>query len=258
MIAKTMENISRIPRSFDEDKLDLEQADCMRENKEDFSASAAIAFALVVLFAVFVIVPLVASGKTSDWPKFLYDFQGLFGGTLAVLAAYLTIMQMREGDRKADQRHSDIQKFAVQAEIRLLERALHPQLEQWIDLLGYYRSHLTKLDETSSWTTYDCLVSEKGKTIFDLLREVYEMFERQQFKSAELLFDGNLTFDINLLCKEIAEVTRLLDHVRQADRVSGDVISLVKVITWRLRKVQDLFENVVASLKRLEASILID
>ncbi|QND45326.1 hypothetical protein HB780_06140 (plasmid) [Rhizobium lusitanum] len=139
----------------------------------------------------------------------LYNYQTLITGILALVAAGLTIMQMRKSDKEANGRHErarddalDNEKAAqrrhvqlfdlsLRRDARLVDRAVNPQLEDLrkvaqevgtifaavtslFDQGGYFAGHKAEMDKTVGL--------------------VVEIIERPQVKEAEALFDGKMIF----------------------------------------------------------------
>lgn len=85
--------------------------------RENSLMIAGIAF-IVVFFLIVISVYTVATGNVKldhpdKWYVYIYEFQTLIGGLLAVGAAFMTIRQMRKSDERADDRHDALMRLQL-------------------------------------------------------------------------------------------------------------------------------------------------
>lgn len=81
--------------------------------------------AMVVIIIIFA--PISSDPMENDaWLERIFQFQGLIAGFLAILAAYVTIYQMRISDEKSDRRHEDALRISMLPDRRRVERAINP------------------------------------------------------------------------------------------------------------------------------------
>ncbi len=163
--------------------------------------------------------PKTLAGKTEPpIRRWLYDFQGLVGGLLALAAGAITIFQMRLTDRDAAVRHDEAMALAREANRNAIERALNPTLASLTSVKKY-------LDETEkavrSKNTFE-LQTEEIRSRSWLLAYVHddllEAFNREQFVVGSALFPGKLAYKITFLKKLVGDN---LDLVRLIDKQFG-------------------------------------
>ncbi len=77
----------------------------------------------------------------NPWRDWLYDFQSLIGGILAVIAAAFTVLQMRISDERSGVRHNEMVKLQLRSDTLLVERLLVPQFR----LLSVFAENLDRV-----------------------------------------------------------------------------------------------------------------
>ena len=156
----------------------------------------------------------------------VFEFQTLLTGILAVAAAYLTVLQMRASDEKSDSRHLQTMKAASEqhkASMRLalrgdrlrVHRALHPQFRELRDI----KKRMEAIDTAYRliWNDPEMVAMNAGPyskedferlalSVYPLIAQVKQIFERPQVQEGAKLFDGDLTFRIDDIIKETERV----------------------------------------------------
>jgi peptidoglycan/LPS O-acetylase OafA/YrhL len=61
---------------------------------------------VVLVVLVSLVIPTVFGSPGNTWRDYIYEFQTLIGGLLALGAAYLTLGQMQESDEMQSRRHN--------------------------------------------------------------------------------------------------------------------------------------------------------
>ena len=94
---------------------------------EEMPEMEVVAWGIGTAVAVLIGVPFVQRLHDEGWDKAVYDYQTALAGILAVVAALLTIKQMRSSDKAAEERH--------QASLRASTIRLRREIEQMISSL---------------------------------------------------------------------------------------------------------------------------
>lgn len=154
---------------------------------------------LVIALAAALVLPVLfgAAPETparmgeNSWRNFIYDFQTLITGGLAIFAAYLTVNAAFQIDLRQQLRHEQILSFTVRRELRALERSLHPQLREITDIIErLWKDDFSFSDnESNSWTWFSTI----AENYIGHVRELREIIERKQFTDGEPYFDGRLS-----------------------------------------------------------------
>ncbi len=147
------------------------------KNKESLSDRVyrALAGAGVATAGAVLIVPALFGGKEDPWGKFVYDYQTLITGILALLAAQWTIRAMRAIDQRqaTDQRRQTY--LANRTAIRAVERfcnAVRGELKMLDILICDYFTFARDVMSSQTWTN-------NQKTVFlQSLRHVREVKAR--------------------------------------------------------------------------------
>lgn len=187
----------------------------------------AIILLLVSCFmpAIFGSQPTIFGTHGADgWRSFIYDFQTLITGGLAILAAYLTIRAGQELDERQHARHQQVMAISVRTELRMLERAMHPQIDDVREIVeGLWNVNYDHKEPTNNnWKWYnrttDRYVGRLGR--------LEEVIARQQFVDAVPFFDGHLTYTFTKFRKQLGIIRQhFQNHLDELERakVSGQL-----------------------------------
>ncbi len=167
--------------------------------------------------------PRTLAGK-SDPPirRWLYDFQGLFGGLLALAAAALTIIQMRLTDRDAADRHEQVMALAREENKNLIERALNPTLRS-LSTVQVYADEIEKA--VRSKNTLESQTEELLSNSWPLVQiydDLLHALNREEFVAGGALFSGILTYKITFLKNLLKDN---MPRVRDMDKEIGHGIN---------------------------------
>jgi len=135
----------------------------------------------------------------NPWRDWLYDFQSLIGGILAVIAAAFTVLQMRISDDRSERRHKEILKLQLRSDGLKLERMyflLQPLLSKTDDMFSNFVSVAWgRPSILCSFTAEEHL--EFFKDVQDLTIRIEEFWSGKTFASGQDLLDGNLTEELD-------------------------------------------------------------
>lgn len=155
--------------------------------------------AIVVLLASFIPAllgapPSIFEIQGAYWLRdFVFDFQTLITGALAVLAAYLTVVAGLEIDAKQQDRHDETTALTLRADLRTMDRALYPQLTDFSEIVDNnlwatdYNPEDMAPDNNWAW------LSDISANHLSEMMSLNSIMERQQFKDGLLLFDGRVS-----------------------------------------------------------------
>jgi hypothetical protein len=215
---------------------------------------------IAILFAIAagttILLPLIfgearqVAGQTGGdtWRNFIYDFQTLIGGGAAIIAAWVTVHQMRITDQKSESRHEELIALQMRADRLRVERMLHPSLNNL----------KLRYEAISSWKTFPLkkLVSSEPQSVvyilYDLMLEcddVLKIISRNAFANAAELLDGNMTYAMERLGNEFSKLSnraeRCRDLAMNLARAEKDSIGI---------NVDDIYEKFVDDLTVLHYS----
>ncbi|MGK9039197.1 hypothetical protein KXS05_02415 [Rhizobium sp. SA279] len=167
--------------------------------------------------------------------NFIYDFQTLITGGLAVLAAFFTIRYAIVFDGRQYDRHQQMMAFTIRRELQTLERAFHPQVDEYVriaDRLWHPAASNNIEAETDSWSWFTDLCTTRMYEV----KSLRDIIDRQQFQDGLPYFDGRLS---RALTRFIEAQNRLygamLEHMRLIDHPSGSSDRDKYVAMWRER-----------------------
>ena len=156
--------------------------------------------------------------------NFLYYYQSLITGLLAVAAAFITIRQMMRSDHKQDLRHREILAFGMRGELRRMDHGLHPQLEE-----------LEELANSLEQINFNIVRDGDGDPLYRWLCEVAlplrmvvvqfnQVVERPAIVKASEDFNGSLSVIYAEARRAGADVERWLQRHMDAHNVTAETI----------------------------------
>jgi hypothetical protein len=205
-----------------------------------------LAIAAAILLPVLFGLPRGVAGQAGDgWRNFIYDFQTLIGGGAAIVAAWLTVRQMRITDEKSEARHRELVSLQIRADRLRVERLLYPSLDELSEKL-----------EPFSARSFDVLSelakSEPNAAVFAVndfrndCHHVVEILNRRTLKNALDLLSGSMTHTYE---RTLAHFLTLKDI---ADNVIRTTTNLSKVATIEVLEVAKLRAQLAQNLRTLE------
>ncbi|MDQ0454632.1 hypothetical protein [Rhizobium paknamense] len=148
--------------------------------------------------------------------NYIYDFQTLITGVLAVAAAYFTVRQMQETDRLAEQRHRDQIQLQMRPDKLKLERRLIPALR-------LYRGSSEQLKDI-----YERLIKKNSSLaakLNDYRREVHICFETAnmvlhdatEWENVIDLFDANVATKMTAVQDQVGTLYNSAKAIRDCN-----------------------------------------
>jgi hypothetical protein len=138
------------------------------------------------------------------WEHFVFNYQTLIGGMLAILAALITVVAMIVVDQRQASRHNELVELNIREDKLRLERLLVPQFELLCSQLKSLVEIRTK-DVPPPVVADDNIFGELEaymKRVYDAAIQMRDCFRRPSWATSEDLFDGQLTFDYAKLTDE--------------------------------------------------------
>lgn len=203
------------------------------------------------------------------WATFVYNYQTLITGILAVGAAWRTIKQMQETDRaaydrhfqaredalnaerSAQKRHEELQDLSLRRDRLLVDRAVEPQLLELASAMGRIGEIADGLSTGVNPPEY---LRDGVRSFLTAIEWIMEILNRQQIKDAMPLFDGTTLFFRNLALERADEMQAVLSdalEVYQSLRV--DEASYRPFIESLQRLSSDVYDHVDGFYRGLES-----
>lgn len=179
-----------------------------RPSHEPTLPTALIACAL--LLAVALLFMSFADGRASG-ETWVYRYQTLIAGVLALGAAWWTVQTMQTTDLKAHHRHEQIMDLSIRADRLRIERALNPQ--SW-ELQGWHERAVSLKSRIEA--------KELSEVFWDLLalkRGLEDVLSRQQFLAGAELFGGDLAHRVLDMQRWTHDIDR---HIEKCRAYFGD------------------------------------
>lgn len=231
-----------------------------------FLGAAGIAVLTGLILPILFGEPAVVDGRTGGdpWRNWVYDFQTLITGLAAVGAATWTISVMERTDRKQADRHRELVELNQRSDLRRLERAIEPQLEELADIAGSLAA--SELDpalfkDEPGDPVYNMVTSATANYL-TAVRRVYDVLERKQFVDGSELFDGRLTYSLRELFENSEYLSRALEaHVKAIDwgdqnfsmRYEMEFEDFEAYLVEQLRSYRPKLDSVVSRLQETKA-----
>ncbi|MDW9409245.1 hypothetical protein GOB43_29855 [Sinorhizobium meliloti] len=152
------------------------------------------------------------------WRNWIYDFQTIIGGALALAAAWWTVRTMETTEAAAAVRHAQQMDLTLRRDRLAVERAVYPQT---IGLNGAAQQLEELKRRILSVNTYqgqiETIVVECWLLDY-LCEDLLEVLNREQLMEGSRLFDGNLAYKLHWLREQIeaveAEIEGISEHIR--------------------------------------------
>ncbi len=119
------------------------------------------------------------------WRKWVYDYQSLIGGLLAIVAASATVAQMMRSEAENNKRHRQLIDLQLRPDRLRIERMLVPQRG---NLWSVYIDLLALKEPTGDFEEVSTFVEHLKKLNSIMSNQVYS----DAWKASSDLFDGNL------------------------------------------------------------------
>lgn len=159
----------------------------------EMTANDAIAIGLCVIVLVALGLPMANDLGVMPWADWLMKYQSLIAGVLALVAAWVTVRQMRTSDDKSDLRHETLLRATNAIDRLKSERALNPALYEMGKSIIVVDDFCKAASGHRTRNGMKTCVVEKGPAMRAATRMVQTALSRDQFRSGSVLFDGFLS-----------------------------------------------------------------
>ncbi|MDH0908014.1 hypothetical protein N5C66_06465 [Rhizobium pusense] len=181
--------------------------------------------------------------------NFLYHYQTLITGMLAVAAAFITVRQMIFTDREQGVRHQQSLSFAMRSELRSIDRGLRPALARMRKLEVDLAQVVFDYSQDGAagdpkWRWY----SAAAEPLLHVVSELQALIESDPFIKASDYFSGTSIWTLQVVKAHCAAMRGNLRHhievTDPAQQSSGDM-EYYEAILWDEggdHKVEQAFE----------------
>ncbi len=236
-------------------------------HKQKLLIGVAIPLALAILLPTIFGEPRIIADQTGgdSWRNFIYDFQTLITGVLAIAAAYFTINSSQRIDKEADRRHVELVGLTLRADRLRVERLLHPALNTLL-------SHYWEIESVKLPLLKQMITEREPKAVRVVLEEmdvaiwtVKRVLLSSPFPETKDLFDGPLNYQYDLMEKladlvrrSISETISLCDIFHsglkreQTDKIAVAESEAIRLLDALERYKRDYVENYGDFLESLE------
>lgn len=232
----------------------------------------AIAIVILMIVATAILTTSVRGGEASIH-SVVVEFQTLIAGCLAIVAAYMTVAQMRESDRKSDERHEQLLRLQLRSDGLMLDRAFFsvvPALRN----LKFALETAQPLRLRHGDTFYEDVEAYRGTAseIARLADQAAACFKADRWKSAEHLFDGDFGTQVTYTHRDvyrlrnvasIAETTTLPDtsreyllvgHEQRALREQAERKKAIATLPSEIQSCKDSLSKTLFNISQLSRS----
>lgn len=169
-------------------------------NRKAFIGAIAATVLSALLLPIFFGEPAKIDGRKGgdSWRNWIFDFQTLITGLAAVGAATWTISVMEKTDRSQAIRHRELVELAQRGDIRRLQRAIEPQLEE-LETVQHSLLALQldpALFEGGPGDPKYRMITSVARDYLTAVKRVRDILDRPQFIDGSELFDGRLTHSL--------------------------------------------------------------
>ncbi|OCJ65043.1 hypothetical protein A6U97_12140 [Agrobacterium tumefaciens] len=177
---------------------------------------AVLVFGAAIILPVIFGLPRGISGQAGDgWRNFIYDFQTLVTGILAIAAAWWNVTAMRAADKENDRRHKETLQNARFDEVRTIERALNPQVAQIRSALEMIQVQKKQMLMINTLEGQLERVAKHALFMSHFVRTLEEALSRPQIQDGMRFFDGTLTYEIGSLRNRVADAMKAMTIIME-------------------------------------------
>ncbi|MGR9345868.1 hypothetical protein ACU8NW_14790 [Rhizobium leguminosarum] len=143
------------------------------------------------------------------WQAWVYQFQTLITGALAVFAAHYTVRQMQRSDQKSDERHNQLMDLSVRP-IRLkVNRSVFPMVELIEDALDDIDGWRRRLGaDDGAW-----FLSQNAIDFDEVVRKWHAMVNNEQLQIAQDYYGGDMVFALHRSKETARDVLAMLTTI---------------------------------------------
>jgi hypothetical protein len=146
--------------------------------------------------------------------NFLYDYQTLFTGALAILAATATVLVQIVTETKSQKRHEQLIALQTRADALRLERLIVPSLPILKQSADFFESESKKAGLKGGQQIE--MVKLIGDELFARCRALQQEMAGGHWLDANDLFDGRISYAIEALNKQISDCLKLHGRLAHA------------------------------------------
>ena len=231
-----------------------------------------IRWLIAAVVAAGLLLPIVFGGERKPdgtggdpWRNAIMDFQTLITGGLAVYAAYATIRQMQNSDKRSDKRHEELVRLSLRAEALEIDRALSPTATgvrvTYREIQNYSHSLdlLAPIGDNIDFEGLDVVLVNIQTTAGKLVERLAVF----KVETTARLLGGSLTFHINglrvdatfLQARANYAKTRIAYELSLTQQYLDDPSSLAKALLEKATEQRrEVMEEVVAVLEYIALS----
>jgi hypothetical protein len=165
-----------------------------------------------------------ASGDPSCFRNFIYDYQTLLTGILAIVAAVITVSVAVKTEKMAQWRHAQLVRLQMRPDKLTLERGILPQApvlrsshKTIQDCRGFFV--VLRREDAASARRMISSSSEIGMVV-QAMQNLREAFADETWMAAETLFDGRLMLKRQFLTRSMPSFSIAVNLVRSTQRRS--------------------------------------
>lgn len=186
-------------------------------NKKHLLRLAALVFAAAILLPLVFGSSRIIEGQTGGdgWRNFIFDFQTLLTGILAIAAAWWNITVMRAVDRESDRRHKETLEKGKIEETRIIERAVNPQIAHINAGLEIIRMQKRQMLSINTLEGQLDRLATLAPVLAFFIRNLEDALSRQQIQEGMRFFDGELTYQISALRRRVTEAVKAVEVIEK-------------------------------------------
>lgn len=172
--------------------------------------------ATAVLAGIFIGVALTDATNSEFW---LYRYQTIIAGILAIIAAAWTVVEMRRSDERQQARHDDLIRLNLRAERLKVRRATFPYTKLFRLLANDIIGCSTALNASKSRDEFRASMFEVNKSVVTCKN----LLKDGKVSDAQELFDENLSYGYLTIVRTADRLARRLESAITAmDGHTGD------------------------------------
>jgi hypothetical protein len=161
------------------------------------------------------------SGTSDRLGQFVYDYQTLITGLLAVAAAALAVWQARRTDERSESRHRQILNLSLRADRLRVERATKPLANELAETFKKLDNLWSKFPKENSAKERRRFIRVYASDLWSMHQTIAGMLSSRAIEDCSALFDGPLYDNISKLQAILGDTVGSLAEVAEFENQSS-------------------------------------
>lgn len=149
------------------------------------------------------------------WRNWIYDFQTVIGGALALAAAWWTVRTMEATEAAAAARHAQQMDLTLRRDRLAVERAVYPQTDSLSGAAHHFNEFKRRILSLNTFEGQIEAIVRECWFLDYLCEDLLDVLNREQLIEGSRLFDGILAYKLHWLREQTEAVEAEIDGISE-------------------------------------------